>query len=433
MNDIAFAPALRTDTAIILALAGPSGSGKTKSALELAAGLARPEGKILVIDTEGRRALHYADDYQFFHCEWRPPFSPAALGDLLKAAEGRGFSVIIVDSMSDEHEGEGGLCDMAEVELAKQRGENKNSAAAWARPKAEHKARIVRWLRQTRCHVIFCLRADEKVRFEKIMKDGRERTVIVPIGWQPIAEKRLLYDVTTSLLFTPDRPGYPQPIKLYDKHRRFFPSDKLVSREAGQLLREWAAGGVPEKRIEPTLSERARDAAVRGKDALSDFWKGLDQPSRHEIKDLVYGELAQVASRVDEGHAPLPDDPFGLPPVIAEMGQDHSDDHRNRAGEGNRQPQQKGGPPLAFPQATPPRADVREIEPSKVRGAYDWRSWCDSVLAEFRDVAPDRRQAFRNAQAQYMALLRSADRPLWEDLVMRMADVERLGGHADQT
>src|SRR6266566_3810412 len=109
---IEFAPAVRVNTSVILALAGSSGSGKTKSALELAVGLAGERGQTLLIDTEGRRALHYADEYRFHHYDWRPPYSPQALGELLREADRREFAVVVVDSMSSEHEDEGGLCDM---------------------------------------------------------------------------------------------------------------------------------------------------------------------------------------------------------------------------------------------------------------------------------------------------------------------------------
>jgi hypothetical protein len=306
---IKFEPAVRANTAIVLALCGASGSGKTKSALELAVGLAGETGKILLIDTEGKRALHYADDYKFYHHSWTPPFSPKALGTLLHAGEAQGFSVIIVDSTSDEHEGEGGLCDMAEAEYEKQRDGTKNSAAAWARPKAEHKHEIVRWLRQARCHVIFCCRADEKVRFEKVEKNGRTTTVVVPIGWQPISEKRLLYDVTTSLLFTPDHPGEPQPIKLYDKHTPFFPAGTKVNRAAGEALARWAAGGVPPAAPVPetsfaedvimALENDGRTEAVKGNGALNAWYKGLNKSEKGVVTEKFGPMLREIARKAD--------------------------------------------------------------------------------------------------------------------------------------
>jgi hypothetical protein len=308
-NDAAslFVPAVRRNTAFIGALCGGSGSGKTLSALLLAEGLAGPDGRIVVIDSEGDRALHYADDHEFFHYSWRAPYTPQSLGKLLRAAEAEHFAVVIVDSTSDEHEGEGGLCDMAEAEYAKQGEHSKNSASAWARPKAQHKQHVVRWLRQARCHVIFCCRASEKVKFEKVERNGRETTVIVPVGWTPIAEKNLLYDVTTSLLFTPDDPGVPQPIKLYERHRPFFPAGKRITQEAGRLLAQWCAGGAPQppEAGELPLLERAQLAASSGTAALKAFWDRLTvRADRVRIRPLLGtkdnpGDLMALAIEAD--------------------------------------------------------------------------------------------------------------------------------------
>src|SRR5690349_988028 len=94
-NAFMFKPAVRENTPIVMALAGASGSGKTFTALELAMGLAG-DGKVAVIDTEGRRALHYADLrdrktgdilFRFDHCEMRPDFSPERFLNALRAAE----------------------------------------------------------------------------------------------------------------------------------------------------------------------------------------------------------------------------------------------------------------------------------------------------------------------------------------------------------
>jgi hypothetical protein len=319
---IEFAPAVRTNTAIVLALAGASGSGKTKSALELAVGLAGERGQIVMIDSEGRRGLHYADEYRFYHHDWRPPFTPVELGLLLREADRREFAVVIVDSMSDEHEGEGGLCDMAEAAYQAQQG-SKNSAAAWATPKAAHKFHIVRWLRQARCHIIFCLRADEKVEFQKV----NNRTVVVPRGWTPIAEKRLLYDVTTSLLFTPDAPGVPKPIKLYDKHKPFFPGDRQVSRAAGTRLAEWAAGGMPPQPAQsPTpspLGEADLDAtaalvANQGTAAFRKWWTALQKPERDKIRGFLH-RYEGIAHEADSAGAEAAgsDDAAEGPPLPA--------------------------------------------------------------------------------------------------------------------
>ena len=107
-----FKPAVRENVSLLIALAGPSGSGKTMSALRMAKGIS-PAGKIAFLDTEARRALHYADDFTFMHADMRPPFKPANFVEGIHAAEKSGAEVIIIDSFSHEYDGEGGILDWA--------------------------------------------------------------------------------------------------------------------------------------------------------------------------------------------------------------------------------------------------------------------------------------------------------------------------------
>ncbi len=329
-------PAVRENTAAFVALAGPSGSGKTRSALELATGLAGPTGKILVADTEGKRSLHYADIYKFDRVGWLPPFTPERNAELIDLAERGGYSVLVIDSQSDEFEGEGGLQEIRDA----------TKDEFWARTKARHKHALINRMRRAKVHLIFCLRAEERVRISKVYNErrGKEETVIEPLGWQPICEKRFLYEVQSSFLFDPARPGIPQPIKLYDIHSKFFPADKPVNRSAGEALAKWCAGGIapsdPEIAIvnptEPfapdtgevldaaTLAREARSAAAQGTDAFREHLRGLSREARAILNGKVGtkdapGELLTLALRTDEGLRSAPPDEqtdvFGLPPL----------------------------------------------------------------------------------------------------------------------
>lgn len=271
MSDFSFTPAVRRNTPVILVAAGSSGSGKTWSLLELAMGLASDD-KVALIDTEGNRSLLYADYFKFDHCELRPPYSPSRFLQALKIASQRGYRVIIVDSFSDIYVGEGGMVDMAAAELERV----KNSAAAWAKPKAENKL-VVRWFRQARCHVLLALRAEEKVRLEKVMRGGREQTVVVPIGWQMISEKNLPYEATMSLMLHPEQPGVPHPVKLPEQFRQFFPLNKPINRNTGLKLAEWCAGGKPLPEPGPTPGEEG----MLPDDPPDDFMPG---PSDRELE-----------------------------------------------------------------------------------------------------------------------------------------------------
>jgi hypothetical protein len=146
--------------------------------------------------------------------------------------------------MSHEWAGEGGVLDWQEEELNRMAGDNygKREAckmAAWIKPKMDHKKMVQRLL-QVKATIILCFRAEEKVKMEK---DAQNKTVIVPIGWQPICEKNLPFELTVSFLLTPDKPGMPQPLKLQEQHKALFPLNKPINEESGKLVAEWAAGG----------------------------------------------------------------------------------------------------------------------------------------------------------------------------------------------
>jgi hypothetical protein len=240
-----FRPGRREGVPLLIGLAGASGSGKSFSALELAAGIAAVEGgKVFVIDTENRRALHYADRFQFEHGELQPPFSPMRYGEAIKGAEDAGASVVVIDSFSHEYEGEGGILDWASEE--EKRG--KKPPSQWIKPKSAHKQLVNQMLR-AKPHIIVCLRAEEKMLIQKKPGGGTEVVAAAdrPINerWHPICEKRFPYEITTSLLLLPGNPGVPIALKLQEQHKAAFPDGRPITAEAGRFLASWAKGDTP--------------------------------------------------------------------------------------------------------------------------------------------------------------------------------------------
>lgn len=265
---ISFRPAVRENVNLLIGLAGGTGSGKTFTAMRLASGMAAGK-RFAVIDTENGRASHYAERFAFDVAELHAPFTPAAYTDAILAADKAGYPVIVVDSMSHEYAGEGGVLDMQEAEFTRMGSRDAVKVASWIKPKGEHK-KLVQKLLQVRAHLILCFRADPKI---EIAKDAQGKTVIVPKkslvgldGWIPISEKNLPYELTVSLLFTADKPGVPKPIKLQEQHRELFPLDQPVTEESGRLVAAWAAGGKPraEPKPEPTGSPAAGEPAGDG-------------------------------------------------------------------------------------------------------------------------------------------------------------------------
>lgn len=244
-----FKPAIREQVGLIVGLAAGTGGGKTFSGMRLATGICGDK-PFAVIDTEARRALHYAGQFRFDHAELKPPFSPQNYAEAIIAADEARYPVIMVDSTSHEWAGEGGVLEMQEAELERMAGNDwekreRVKMASWIKPKMAHKKMVQRLL-QVRAHVILCFRAEEKI--EMVKENGKMK--IVPKvsltginGWIPVCEKNLPFELTASFLLTADAPGMPKPIKLQEQHRVMFPLDKPIDEESGRRVAAWADGG----------------------------------------------------------------------------------------------------------------------------------------------------------------------------------------------
>jgi hypothetical protein len=247
---ISFRPGLRENVGLWVNLIGGTGSGKSFSGMRLASGISGNK-PFAVIDTENRRALHYADQFRFDHAELRAPFRPEAYADAVVAADAAGYPVIMIDSGSHVWSGDGGVLDWQESELDRMAGDDwkKREAvkmAAWIKPKMAHK-QMVNKLLQVKAHIILCLRAEPKIE----MVRGADGKMVVQAkqsltgldGWIPVSEKNLPFEATASFLLMADRPGIPHPIKLQEQHRALFPLDKPITEDSGKRLAEWAKGG----------------------------------------------------------------------------------------------------------------------------------------------------------------------------------------------
>ena len=102
-----FTKATKQQLKLRLLIEGASGSGKTFSALQLAKGLG---GKVAVIDTERGSASLYSDKFDFDVCEL-DYYSPEKYIEAIKYAQ-QDYDVIIIDSITHEWSGEGGILDI---------------------------------------------------------------------------------------------------------------------------------------------------------------------------------------------------------------------------------------------------------------------------------------------------------------------------------
>ena len=103
--------AQRKKAKIKLGIQGPSGAGKTVGALLIAYGITEEWNKIVVIDTENHSSDLYdhLGNYNVLHLD--APFSPEKYIEAIHTCIKAGAEVIIIDSISHEWEGSGGILD----------------------------------------------------------------------------------------------------------------------------------------------------------------------------------------------------------------------------------------------------------------------------------------------------------------------------------
>jgi hypothetical protein len=235
---------------LLIGLMGPPGGGKTKSALRLADGMRKVRG-----DTEAGRALKYKlgprnpHGHDFTHLDFKAPFEPEMFLDAIKQAVALKPSCIIVDSMSDEHEGDGGVLDWHDRMVPTMGG---NEWAAWSKPKASRRKLIAGIQQINACPVIFCFRAREKTVTQKVEKNGRTRDEPVNIGFQPIAPPEIVHVLDLTCLLPPRANGvamWSSPkgaedfvIKLPEFLQPYIRTGHALDEAMGEGLGRWASG-----------------------------------------------------------------------------------------------------------------------------------------------------------------------------------------------
>lgn len=247
--------AKREKVPLLVGLMGPSGGGKTFTALRLATGIQSVSGgDIYFIDTESRRALHYADKFKFKHVPLDAPFGSLDYLAALQWCVSKGAGVVVVDSMSHEHEGPGGMIDLQDQILTRMAGDNygKRQAMqmlAWAEPKAKRRA-LINGILQLNSNFIFCFRAKNTSKPVKNPDTGKNE--VVPQGFMPIAGDEFVFEQTLNALLLPGAGGVPTwqsdavgertMIKLPEQFAALRQRTAPLDEKVGERLAKWAAG-----------------------------------------------------------------------------------------------------------------------------------------------------------------------------------------------
>src|SRR5258708_37969653 len=361
-------PIERAGSFVIISIAGPSGAGKTRTAIEIARGLVGPNEPFGFLDTETGRGRHHADAARpCNYAELTPPFSPDRYIEAIDDFERTGVKALVIDSGSHEHEGIGGLIEMAEATKRTDYGK-------WAAPKAKHKKFVARLL-SARMHIIVCCRARQPIR-EVPKEDGSGKKEVVVGDWKEIQEKNFVYEMGVSILLRPDGtrkitkcpadllPAFPEP-----KH----PKDWLTS-AAGRFIAQWVAGGSPVDHAFEELRREGQEIAEKGVEAFRLWWNSDEvKPKRDQLKPFL-DNFQSIAKTADEEAERVRIENAAATDVL---------------------PEKK-------PAAAPPRADLLDtgmpsgfwdnddlvIAVPQRAGKSSWQAWA-SLMRKAADSAPD--------------------------------------------
>lgn len=247
---------------LLVGLIGPSGSGKTFSALRIATGIQSVVGgEVFVIDTEQRRALHYARDFTFKHVPFGEPFGSLDYLEAIRFCKKSGAGVVVIDSCSHEHDGPGGLLEQHDAELTRMAGNDygkrdRMTMLAWQKPKAARRKLIAALTTELNMPVVFCFRARTTVK----PVPGKQP---VDMGFSSIGADEWIFEMALSALLLPgsngvptwqsDKPGEKLAIKLPRQFRSLGERNTQLDEAVGERLARWATGkDAPAKATAPT-------------------------------------------------------------------------------------------------------------------------------------------------------------------------------------
>jgi hypothetical protein len=215
-----------------IALQGPSGSGKSYTALLLAYGLCGAYEKVVVMETDHNAAYHYSYLGAFNTLTLFPPFVPEKFTDALELCERSGVEVVIIDTLSSEWAGIGGMKERIV--------EEGTDCIHW------HQS-LLQAIQNSTCHIIATIRSKEC--FHLSVK-GKSREV-QKVGLDPIQQEGIHYHFHTvlSLDMNHKANSLKDRTSFFEEH-----TGLVITEEIAALYAKWCSGKAVE--VPKDLQER---------------------------------------------------------------------------------------------------------------------------------------------------------------------------------
>ncbi len=250
-----FQKASRKAQRLKIGIAGPSGAGKTMGALSLAHQLASAPDKVAVLDTENGSASLYADRYPFDVIEIHAPYLSKKYLDGIAAAIEAGYEVLVIDSISHQWDGDGGILQRKEQADTVP---GSNHWTNWAPFTKEHN-QFRSALLTAPIHLICTMRS--KMTYAQSENGSKKK--IEKLGLQPIQRDGMEYEFTLTFDVQMDHRA------TASKDRTSLFAEKhtdLCKPTTGKALLAWLSSAEPNA---ATAEQRAQFAAVMASDVWS--------------------------------------------------------------------------------------------------------------------------------------------------------------------
>lgn len=234
--------ATRKKVKLRLGLSAVAGGGKTFSALLLAKGLVGNWDKVAVIDTENGSASLYSHLGDFNTLELTADFTPEKYIEAIKACEDAGMEAIIIDSITHEWDGKGGIIDISNSMTG-------NSFTNWAKITPRHQAFIDAIL-QSKCHVITTVRRKQDY---EMSKDSGGKLKVEKAGLKEVTREGFEYELTVN--FNLDEKHNCTASK--DRTGMFMDKPQFtITEQTGEMIRKWCEDGIePVDEVEKAIKE----------------------------------------------------------------------------------------------------------------------------------------------------------------------------------
>lgn len=219
-----------------IAIIAPSGGGKTYGGLRLATGMAAEikketgkDAKILMGNTESKRGLYYANEFDYDIVDLDPPYNPEKFVELIEFAVQEGYDILIIDSSSHEWDGKGGC-----LELQQQAG---GTYQSWSKVTPRHN-KFINAIADSPIHIIATMRGKDQY---EMSKDDKGRTTVQKFGVGAKQREGFEYEFTVTFLV--DQKTNTAEVQKDNTHIFDTEGPTILSEAHGAKIIQWANSG----------------------------------------------------------------------------------------------------------------------------------------------------------------------------------------------